>query len=429
MMRDDDSDKKSNGANGSGKEPGSDRPRGKPVPEEITARVRKIAYEALPPRARATTNLYLDPWAVPTGTTLGPSFEPWVAERESVLCFADFEPQANFSHPCSYFLHDAGTGELLRRVPAQFPPYPLEGIHLLDLIHEAPRIAEVPVKQEEQRCGDVLQARMQPLLARSAPAAGRRYAILFSGVSDPHHVNDLELCFRTLTTFGFTRIFVLVHNGTKTGAPFLDKQRHLRPWPGATTAPDNQFRLMPDGKGSRKAFNTVLAQLSQDLQPGDLLYVHTEGHGGVRYGTNAGQYLYCVPDGPGSTDRYMDFEMQSDLQQIQGYNSLLVVMNQCYSGGFMDSVLAGSKAQRTFFAAACAQNKLAYATTDLKWNRFSRNWIEREKLNDADGKVEAREAYAYCDDDTVRGPDTPLDGRMPLPGTNNHSPADEIVLR
>ena len=173
----------------------------------------------------------------------------------------------------------------------------------------------------------------------------------------------------------------------------------------------------------------MLAKLAGTLTPNDLLYIHTEGHGGVQFGAGGGQYLYCIPDGPDSTDRYFDFQMQSDLQQIRGYDSLLVVMNQCFSGGFMDSVLAGSKAKRTFFAAACAGNKLAYATPDLRWNRFSRNWIEREQTQDPDGKVEAREAYAYCDDDDVRGPDTPLDGRMPPPGANGQSPADAIVLR
>jgi hypothetical protein len=427
MMRDDESGSKSNGADGKG----NDRPRGKPVPEELKARVRKIAYEALAPRAQLTTNLYLDSWSVPRGTDLGASFESWTVERDSVLCFADFEPQANFAHPCSYFLHDAGTGELVRRVSAQFPPYPLEGLRTLDLFHEAKRLPEAPLKEPPR--GGGLEARMQPLLAAAdtASAMGRRYAILFSGVSDPHHLNDLELCLRMLKSFGFAAndIFVLFHNGTQTSSPFLDKQGHRRTWPGSTDPLDNQFTLTPTGKGSRKAFNAVLNQLSQKLQPGDLVYIHTEGHGGIRYGTGGGQYLHCLADGPGSTDRYFDFQMQADLQQIQGYDSLLVVMNQCFSGGFVDAVLAGSKAQRTYFTAACEWNRMAYATSDLKWNRFSRNWIEREKLNDADGKVEAREAYVYCDDDAVRGPDTPLDGRMPPPGANNQSPADEIVLR
>src|SRR6185436_15956100 len=131
----------------------------------------------------------------------------------------------------------------------------------------------------------------------------------------------------------------------------------------------------------------------------------------------------------GSTARYFDFQMEADLRDVTGYGSLLVVMNQCFSGGFSQSVLDGSQAERTFFAAACADNKLAYATTDLKWNRFARNWIDREKLKDADGKVQAQEAYDYCNDEGMRGPDTPFSARLPAPGPNDLSPADEIVLR
>lgn len=424
----------SNGGNGSGC--GCDRSRGEPVSEEVQARVRQAAYAALPRKALETTHLYLDPMSVPKGTQLGPSFEPWVADRDYVLCFADFEPHANFAHTCSYFLHDPSSGKLVRRVAAQFPPWPMECIHLMNLFHEAKPPVETQTREARPR--PEFARRMDHALMRRAPArpralaAGRRYAILFSGVSDPHHLNDLELCLRMLTdTFGFARsdIFVLFQDGTDTGTPFLNRQRQKRTWPGATSAPDNQFRLKPDGKGSRKAFKTVLAKLAGDIQPNDLLYIHTEGHGGIQFGTGGGQYLYCIPDGPDSTDRYFDFQMQSDLQQVRGYDSLLVVMNQCFSGGFMDSVLAGSKAQRTFFAAACAGNKLAYATPDLHWNRFSRNWIEREQTQDPDGKVEAREAYAYCDDADMRGPDTPLDGRMPPPGSNGQSPADAIVLR
>jgi hypothetical protein len=433
---------KSNGANecGDGSSQGSDdgagqaprRPGSKRVPEPLAQRVRKIALDALSPRARATTHLYMDPWSVPKGAVLGPSFQLWEAERDSILTFADFEPEANFAHPCSYFLHDAGSGELLRRVPAQFPPYPLEGIHLLDLFYEPRRPVETPPRKPRRR--REMAARMDVALRAADAPVGRRYAILFSGVSDPRHLNDLELRYRQLVDdlgFAESDVFVLFHDGTGRGAPFLDKQRQKRPWPGATSAPDNEFRLATkvSGKGSRRAFNTVLTQLKATLVPGDLLYIHTEGHGGVRYGTDAGQYLYAIADGAASPDRYMDFDMESDLRRIENYDSLLVLMNQCYSGGFMDSVLAGSQAQRTFFAAACAQDKLAYATADLKWNRFAVNWIEREKLNDADGKVEAREAYDYCDDDDVRGPDTPLDGRVPAPGAGNHSPADEIVLR
>src|SRR6185312_8009615 len=93
---------------------------------------------------------------------------------------------------------------------------------------------EMPPKELPR--GDGLRARMQPLLAAAGPAMGRRYAILFAGVSDPHHLNDLELCLRMLKSFGFASqdIFILFQNGTDTSSPFLDKQGNRRTWPGST---------------------------------------------------------------------------------------------------------------------------------------------------------------------------------------------------
>jgi hypothetical protein len=111
------------------------RPRGPTVPPERAKEVQKIALDALPPRQRVTSNLYMDRWHVPAGTKLGTSFENWLVERDSILCFVDHQPLANFAHPCAYFLHDARSGELFAQVPAQFPPYPREGIHLMEPFH------------------------------------------------------------------------------------------------------------------------------------------------------------------------------------------------------------------------------------------------------------------------------------------------------
>jgi len=79
---------------GSGQEP-PPPPSRKRVPEELAAHVRRIAYHALPPRARTTTNLYLDPWVVNQGAALGPSFESLRVRRDSVLVFADYEIPAD----------------------------------------------------------------------------------------------------------------------------------------------------------------------------------------------------------------------------------------------------------------------------------------------------------------------------------------------
>lgn len=413
-----------------------DRPRGEPIPRALARRVRASALETLPPRQRATSNLYMDQWAVPAGTRLGPSFENLLVERDSVLVFADHQPLANFSHPCSYLLHDPRGGDLVTHVPAQFPPYPKEGIHFMELFYQAVKptklaIPRAPVTPDRscapRQTAAPRMARMLRAETANAPS-GARCAILLSGATDPHHANDLEASWRMLTqSFGFDPddVYVLVHNGTKTGAPFKDRNRQLRKWPGAT-APDNDFLLQPRGKGSIKAFRWALGEVSRKLRNGGLLFVQVEGHGSIKYGTGGGQFIETYPDGAGSGDCYLNSLMKTDLQQIAGCDSLLMLMNQCYAGGFKDSVLLGSAAERTFFAAACEDNRVSVQTSDFLWNRFSHNWMDAERQPDPDG-VDASEAYAYCDEPARRGLDTPVMGHAPL-NTTNSSSADDIDL-
>ena len=423
-------DDKSRPTRDGGKGTDEERPRGKPVAGDLARRVRKIALDALPPRQRATSNLYMDQWDVPAGTKLGTSFENVLVERDSILCFADHQPLANFAHPCAYFLHDARNGELFAHAPAQFPPYPKEGIHLMDLFYRAVKPAETlaPVIRRRRSSGKGCEPHMESLLSGGGAPAAPRCAILLAGNSDPHHANDLELSWRMLTeTFGFNTddIYVLIHNGTKQGAPFKNLNG-LRKWPGAA-APNNDFLLQPRGKGSIKAFRWALGEVKQKLANGGLLFIQVEGHGSIKYGSGGGQFIATYPDGANSGDCYLNFQMKADLQQLTGCSSLLVLMNQCYAGGFRDSVLLGSPAARTFFASACEDNRVSVQTPDFLWNRFSRHWIEAEKQPDPDGKVDASEAYAFCDSPARRGLDTPVMGHAPLNGTND-SDADDIAL-
>src|SRR5206468_2570871 len=106
--------------------------------------------------------------------------------------------------------------------------------------------------------------------------------------------NDLELSYRTLIkTFKFdpANVFVLLHDGTKTGAPFLGDDGLARTWPGDNTG----FSLEVKGEGTREQFQEKLDDLV--LAPNDLLFIHTAGHGGTSYAGGGEQYLRLGSDG------------------------------------------------------------------------------------------------------------------------------------
>jgi hypothetical protein len=420
-----------------GKGNGGPREPGERITEALARRVRAFAFQALAPGRRATSNLYLDPVLVKEGAIIGPRPRSYEVTRDSWLVFADHHPRAAFGHNCSYYLHDAATGKVYRRIAAQFPPHPTKDIHQLERFHQpVPPVRSFPLPPPHKRS---LDTALNVALSGSSPA-GKRYAILLAGQCDRFHVNDLELSYRTLIdTFHFdaANIIVLIHNGTKEGTPFLnDDGVTKRKWPGDNT----DFRLVPNGSGTRDAFRNWLPQIT--LAAGDLLFVHTAGHGDT---TSRGQCMCLRPDGG---DQYFSDEMEADLLGLLGgvkCQSLLVLMNQCYSGGFSDSLLTvgETKAKHTFFAAACGADDWANSTEDEQWSEFALHWYEAEMQShvnrqaympgtddDDDGKVEASEAYDYCVfiNTVSKGFDSPVLARLPEPDEYDKSTADEIVL-
>jgi hypothetical protein len=406
------------------REPPNPDGRSERVSEQQRTRVLRAAIEALSPKERTRSNLYMDRWIVPEGTLLGLSFAGWRVEHNSILCFADHEPRANFAHACSYYLHDLATGELLRRVPARFPPYPNRGLHFLELFHEPIRRPQIVARRAPMTTR--LKTHTQQITLPAHAPTANRYAILFAGMAEAWHLNDLELYRRTLILeFGFApeNVYTLFNDGTATSTSYFDEVGNIRPYPGPVAPPPSpgapdphnlystQFPK-PWGKGSRTAFLAALSDISQKkLHGNDLLFILTEGHGELLFLQNptVEQCLVAIPEGQ-TSDLYRSSEMQADLQTLgPAYDALLVVMNQCYSGGFREAILAGSTAQRTFFAHASGADQLAYTDELYQWNEFSRHWMEaamRQCLDpsdvmpnmddDKDGKIDASEALMFC---------------------------------
>ena len=378
----------------------------------VAKRVQVRAFESLSRHDRLTTNLYLNPYVLEKGEILGPGFRKVIVDRPSVLCFADDNPRASFAHACRYLIYDAKTGKPLRRVLTQYPPYPLRGLGMMRLFYQAVK----PEPDADGGDGPIEIPCPVPL------AKHGRYAILFAGAADQNHLNDLELSYRMLVgRYGFSTedVFVLFHDGTRgaDGGPFIDNTTGLlRKWPGD----GSDFQIVPTDMGSKAAFRNVLVRLSTRLQPDDLLFIHTEGHGGNDWTPPAdGVFLFAYPDETPGSDRYFASELHDDLATLAPCGALLVLMNQCYAGGFSAPVVAGSKALATSIACAARSDTLAYATPDMLWNDFALDWMEaqlrqhvdRTKLasspdTNGDGAIEAREAFDYARDHS-EGLDTP----------------------
>jgi hypothetical protein len=181
--------------------------------------VKELALASIPKALRRSTNVYIDRRILQPGDSVGPPFAPITADRPSILCFVDDYPMAAFGHRCRYIFHDARTLEPVRRVLADFPPYPRLGLRALEPL-------SLPIRRPEYRSPEprALQTFRQAKKKRKKTAAKKtaggpqRFAILFAGDTDDNHLNDLELSYRILRDvydFDVTKIFTLIHDGTR----------------------------------------------------------------------------------------------------------------------------------------------------------------------------------------------------------------------
>jgi hypothetical protein len=354
--------------------------------ESLRQSIQQQAFRLVPPLQREKVNLYLDSNILAADDIVGPEFQQIRAPRASILVFADLDPTANFGHPCMYHFFDASNGNLVESIPARFPPYgatkpkTFVGFHLPVRTGPTPSQLKFP---PIWRC---------PILLPH----GARYAILYSGMSNMRHLNDLEFCYRMLIDrydFAPAHITALSYDGT------LNTQDGMATtWPGDGSA----YRIKIDGPGDSTAFKAAIASLKSKLKHDDLLFIHTNNHGD-NFGQ--GSFLCTYPN----YGTYTATDFCADLAILPKYRALMVMMEQCNSGGFNAPVLAASTAHSTSIGSAAIATQSSYASPDGNWDSFARDWIAAEighapngaalahnPDTDGDGVVSANEAFNYA---------------------------------
>jgi len=366
--------------------------------EALFNRVRNHGFQQLTWEKRRTTNLYLDERVYEPGTRIGPRREDTVVDRSTDLVFADDDPFANFSHNCRYLLYDAKNGELYREKPARFPPFEKEIPRTLQAFHEPLQFQTNPnyfVHKPYFVC---------PILWPE----GTRYAILYAGMTNKRHLNDMEFLYRTLVDkYGFSpsHIYALSYDGT------LNTQDGVQThWPGDGSA----YRIHITGSGTQTSLEAAIDDLKGKIKSKDVLLIHTNNHGGYD-GTPGTANLCTYP----SWDGYYANDFAAKLAGLPKFRKLIVMMEQCHAGGFNGPILANSPATDTSVASAAIEPNNSYVTADGNWDPFARDWISAQAGHDSfggslafnpdgngNGIIEAEEAFNYAN--IVRDPrDTP----------------------
>lgn len=373
-------------------------------------------------------NLEIYDEVLPAGADIGVFERNVPITRSTAFALVDLAPQCNWAHPCEYLLHDAETGDLYETVEASFPPAIMrqhpERVARFHVGVELPDTAERPSRRA---------AGPAPVINVLANHVGERYAILFSGDSNNRHVNDMEFLYRTLIdrySFDPAHIHVLNHDGTINydGSP-----QPVGNWPGDNTA----YRMIVNGQGTRAALQATIATLAGQIQPEDLLLIHTNNHGaGPCDGVT--DYCICAYDAANDWVEYFVDDFVADLSALPAFEALVVMMEQCRSGGFIAPITNNSPAAWTHVATAVTEDD--YSLGGANFDPFAEDWIAAiagqypgggglEQIADVngDGRLAVAEAfdyadavctydggvYQYCDGRPLRLGDTPTEAQMP----------------
>lgn len=356
-------------------------------PGDVLASIRAAAFATVTPRLAGSTHLSVVHRVYPEGHRLRLVDREIRVPADSVVVFEDQMPGANFGHPCRYLFHSPHDGRLLHREDALFPPEVADPRVLIEHFH-APLKVEVPRPVVYEPI-DLAKLHVHPWFVDD-----NRYALLFtSQISNRRHVEDVELAYRVLRhRFGFPRqnIYVLCYDGTigATDATATD----MATWVGDGSA----YEMELTAAATKGNLESTLQEISRRMDDESMLFVHTNNHG-----SPSG---LCVDNSSVVTPG----EWSTMLDGMDPFGTLVVTMEQCYSGAFLQPTLDHSNAARTAFASAVPADKVSWGGTHF--DPWAQAWFEgvngatayganlaHQPDANHNGRVSAREAFDYSD--------------------------------
>ena len=350
-------------------------------------RIRSQAFATLTPQTAAIHHLGVVPRVLRKGETLKLVDRRIKVPADSVLVFEDLMPGANFGHPCRYLFHSPKDGSILQTVEAEFPPEVADIALLPAYFHEP--LAQPVSRQNLYAKVDWSKIAYYPWLRDD-----NRFALLWtSQISNRRHVEDTEFAYRILRhKFGFPagHIYVLCYDGTIDSTDFHGA--NMATWVGDGTA----YQMQIHAAATKANLQSTLTTINNRMNADSFLFVHTNNHGSTTG--------LCVDNSSVVTPA----EWSTMLDGMKSFGTLVVTMEQCYSGAFLQPTLDHSNASRTSFASAVPADKVSAG--DSHFDQWARAWFEavngataygaslaHNPDTSGNGRVSVREAFNYSD--------------------------------
>jgi hypothetical protein len=400
-------------------------------PEIIKKRIiSRIAEEK---REFATRSVHLleRPLDAKEKLLIGP--HTYEVENEAFLVVIDEAPGAFWTHPVCYELHEVETGEVIKIREK----YPLENKNIKAELTEL-HIPDLPHLRKRKEDDDFFKlARLELGLVEkrfklvsfdlSRPCVANRHALFVAGMDNmPHFRTDFVIMRNILIErYGYDPDNITIVMGDGAGYPDL-------PVDYSGTVADLDSALDEYAVGG-----------ARELGPDDCLFIYTFNHGDWD-GTPDGDVSLCMEP---AWDEYRATAFRTKLDNIN-CGDLIVAMNQCHSGGFIDEVITTTGPIHVAIMTACRRDQSAYPTAVGSHGYLSvalyaaLNWEFPAAIDPAfpgyiagaitaqdsnnDGIVSASEAWTYVHDEmhahhwsTLNGIETPQYGESAVGDGNN----------
>ena len=389
------------------------------IEKPTVEKVRKEILERMTDEDRRTKAFYIDEKILKKDKELIVYKNKYKVDTDSIVVFVDEEPGANWAHKCRYLLFDVNTGKV-REIPEKFPPSLEKWPETLKPISEPPPKTTAEILREKRKGqkkegGSPFRVEKTRRFFNTKSNAGecdKRWAILFSGSTNRRHINDLEFMYRTLIDkYGYDPYHIVVLN--------YDGINAASGWSWSSGYADSSaYTIQINGPGNRDDLIDALDTIGQQLDAESTLFIMTNNHGYE----SGGEYYICTHSGPS----FSGTDMADRLSAMPVFKELLVAMEQCHSGGFIDPVINYSHATRTSIATACRADKSSWGTSVFDF--WALDWItavneegptatyplEQDPDYNSDGGISGYSAFAYSltwqyPYDTPQYKDSPLD--------------------
>jgi len=273
------------------------------------------------------------------------------------MFFIDDYPFQNWAHPARYAFV-GNTGQVIIQ-PYIYPPFKDN----LDVLIEKTII--IPQENDLQKILTSIQKNSQDSSLRE-----HEYAVIINGglnidYNFERYWNDCAAIYNALVhvyNYNKSNIYVLISDGTD---PAIDRHRLNGRYDSSPLDLDGDG--LPDIQyaATKANISLVFDTLSEIMTTEDNLFIYTTGHGGPN---KSGKiiFLNLWNDGLISTNEFADEINKLNAQTIN------VVMQQCFSGAFIDDLAAENRV----IATSCANGEYSWALNPYyEYNEFTYHWV------------------------------------------------------